>query len=136
MTSPRLADQLLGVGFFSTLPETLRWHLARAGTPSTYEPDAVLFREGDPRSFFAVILSGSVAVEHAHGSAGGLRIATLGAGEVLGEGMLLDDSPHGTAARALVRTETLVFHKEQVDPLLKDKPQLYAALVARAAQAI
>ena len=82
----------------------------------------MLFREGDPRSFFAVILSGSVAVEHAHGSAGGLRIATLGAGEVLGEGMLLDDSPHGTAARALVRTETLVFHKEQVDPLLKDKP--------------
>src|ERR1043166_16253 len=96
----------------------------------------MLFHEGDARTFFVVVLSGSVAIEHGRGSAGGVRLATLGPGEGVGEGMLLDDSPHGTSARALVKTDAIVFHDQQLAPLLKDMPTLYAALVARAAQAI
>ena len=39
---------------------------------------------------------------------------TLGAGESVGEGLLLDDSPHGTSARALQQTEAFVLRAEQV----------------------
>ena len=81
-------------------------------------------------------MSGSVAIEQGRRGAAGARLATLGAGEVVGEGMLLDESPHGTSARAVAATEAIVFHKAQLDPLLKDTPTLYSALVARAANAI
>jgi hypothetical protein len=57
-----------------------------AGSPRTFAVDELLFREGDERTFFAVILRGNVTIEH------GLE---------------------GT----------------RLEPLLKDKPALYAALV-------
>ncbi len=50
--------------------------------------------------------------------------------------MLLDDAPHGTAARALVKTEALMFRQSVLAPLLRDQPGLHAALITRAARAI
>ncbi|HET7630991.1 MAG TPA: aspartate ammonia-lyase [Gemmatimonadaceae bacterium] len=126
-------ELLKGIAFFDTLAESLRWHLIRAGTPTTFESGALLFREGDPREFFAVILSGSVAIETANHAG---PLATLGAGEVVGEGMLLDDTPHGTSARALVATEAVLFGRVNLEPLLKDQPALHAALIQRAGRAI
>ena len=126
-------EQLRGNPFFESLPDSLRWHLIRAGVPTTYEAGAMLFRKGDLREFFAVILTGSVAIEQelSHNP-----LATLGTGEVVGEGMLLDRSPHGASARALVKTDAILFDKDHLDPLLKDNPALHAALVTRAARAI
>ena len=133
MTPHAWQEHLQGIAFFDSLPDSLRWHLVRAGVPTTLEPGATLFREGDPREFFAVVLSGSVAV----GTGGSTTpLATLGAGEVVGEGMLLDDTPHGTTARALVKTEALLFDRARLAPLLKDQPGLHAALIQRAARAI
>ena len=132
--TPRTTQSMLkGVQFFDTLTDSLIWHLVRAGVPTTFEPGVTLFREGDPRTFFAVVLTGSIAIETSNKQT---PLATLAAGEVVGEGMLLDDSPHGTTARALVTTEALVFTKERLDPLLRDTPALHAALVGRAARAI
>jgi aspartate ammonia-lyase len=133
MTPSARQQELEDVPFFRSLPDSLRWHLIRAGVPTTYEAGAPLFREGDAREFFAVVLSGSVAIEHANSPS---PLATLGPGEVIGEGVLLDDSPHGTSGRALVRTEALLFPKHTLDPLLKNTPALHAALVTRAARAI
>jgi aspartate ammonia-lyase len=61
---------------------------------------------------------------------------TLGAGEAVGEGVLLDDSRHGTSARALQPTEAFLLSAEQLEGMIKDHPQLFAALVGRAARAI
>ena len=132
-TTSSASDLLRGVKFFDGLPDTLLWHLSRAGTQRTFAADALLFREGEERSFFAVILHGNVGIEH---GAEGTRLASLGVGEVLGEGVLLDEPRHGTSARALLETEVLLFEKQRLDPMLKDKPALHAALVARAAQVI
>ena len=126
-------EQLKDNPFFESLPDSLRWHLFRAGVPTTYEPGAMMFRKGDAREFFAVILTGSVAIEQ---ELDPNPLATLGTGEIVGEGMLLDQSPHGTSARALVATEALLFNKTRLEPLLKDNPALHAALVTRAARAI
>ena len=126
-------EQLRDNPFFESLPDSLRWHLVRAGVPTTYEAGAMLFRKGEPREFFAVIVTGSVAIEQELSPG---PLATLGTGEVVGEGMLLDRSPHGASARALVKTEAILFSQDRIDPLLKDNPALHAALVTRAARAI
>ena len=118
-------EQLRDNPFFESLPDSLRWHLVRAGVPTTFEAGAMLFRKGDLREFFAVVLTGSVAIEQ---ELSPNPLATLGAGEVVGEGMLLDRSPHGTSARALVTTEAILFDKDRLDPLLKDNPALLKGL--------
>jgi aspartate ammonia-lyase len=65
-----------------------------------------------------------------------VRLVTLGAGESVGEGILLEDSAHGTSARAVQKTEAYVLTKNQVETMRSNHPMLYAALIGRAARAI
>jgi aspartate ammonia-lyase len=83
----------------------------------------------------ALVVSGAVAIEKQLNGRP-VRLATLGAGEAVGEGLLLDDSTHGTTARALSDTSALVLAREQVAEMIREAPTLYAALVGRAARAI
>ena len=132
------ADQLHGIAFFDGLPKALLWHLAKAGERVTLDVDQLLFREGDTRAFFCVILSGSVAIERANmeGDGAAIRLAIFSAGDVLAEGSLLDSSPHGSSARATQPTTIIRFATSALEPLFRDKPVLHAALVSRAAKAI
>jgi aspartate ammonia-lyase len=133
MTSTPNAETLKGVAFFDGLPSTLLWHLGKIAESRTLAVDEFLFTEGSERRFFGVVLTGTLAIEH---GAAHERLAALGAGEVIGEGVLLEDVTHGTSARAVTATTMLLFPKSTLAPLLKDQPSLHAALVARAAQAI
>ena len=128
-------ELLRAMDFLAGLPDGHFWHLARAVTPADFAPDDFLFREGDPRRFLALLVSGTVAIEK---SVGGRveRLATLGAGEAVGEGILLDDTRHGTSARTLQPAHALVISEERARQLLSEQPAVYAALVARAARAI
>ena len=126
---------LSGIDFFDGVNEQLLWHLAKIGESVEYAPDSLLFEPGDRRSALWVILTGNVAIESVHGE-DRMRIATLGAGQVLGEGLLLAEADHATAGRALMPTRTVRFAREALEPLLKDKPALHAALVSSSARAI
>jgi aspartate ammonia-lyase len=57
-------------------------------------------------------------------------------GEAVGEGIFLDDSAHGTSARAVQPTTAVVLAAEQVSTMLAESPAVYASLVARAARTI
>ncbi|MEP6620410.1 MAG: aspartate ammonia-lyase [bacterium] len=131
-----MRDELRALSFLDGLTDTAVHQLARLVQPVEYDVDALLFEEGQPRSLLALIVSGAVAIEKGKSAARPVRLATLGAGEAVGEGLLLDDSSHGTTARALVRTRVFVLTQSQAQDMLKETPTLYAALVARAARAI
>ena len=83
---------------------------------STYfDPDEFLFEEGDPGECAYIIESGSVEVSLDKGGRK-LIIATLGAGEVLGEMAIIDSSPRTATARAIERTKVTAIplaHVEQ-----------------------
>ena len=128
-------DRLRQAEFLENLPDSALHQLSKLVAPESYECDAVLFEEGAPRAFMAIILSGAVAIEKGRNGRP-VRLVTLGAGQALGEGLLLDDSPHGTSARAIQRTEAFVLRADQVAEMLKEYPSLYAALVSRAARSI
>ncbi|HVZ77615.1 MAG TPA: aspartate ammonia-lyase [Gemmatimonadaceae bacterium] len=128
-------EQLRKAHFLAGLTDSALHQLAQLVKPATFEPDAVLFQEGSPRTFLAILTEGAVVIEkHREGRA--VRLVTLGAGEALGEGMLLDTTPHGTSARALLRTAAFVVSAEQVQQMLREYPSLYAALVSASARAI
>ncbi|HEX7122689.1 MAG TPA: Crp/Fnr family transcriptional regulator, partial [Gemmatimonadaceae bacterium] len=135
MSHAAIREQLRATRFLDGLTETAIHQLARLVTPVSWEADKVLFEEGSPREFAAIVIQGAVAIEKSLNGRP-VRLVTLGPGEAVGEGLLLDDSPHGTSARTLQPTEAFVLTAKQVADLVKDSPTLYAALVGRAARAI
>jgi aspartate ammonia-lyase len=138
MSPHATAESLRNIAFFEGLPDTLVWHLAKVGEPATFVADDLIFGEGTPREFFAVILDGNVAIERNDPSRPGvtIRLATFGAGSVLGEGALLEPTPHGSSGRATRATKVLKFRSSELESVFRDKPALHAALVSRAARVI
>ena len=130
-----ILTQLKALPFVAGLPDAQLWRLAHAVEPHSFATDDVFFSEGDERRMFALVVAGGVAIEK---TAGGrtTRLVTMGPGEAIGEGMLLDDTRHGTTARAVIAGELLILTKEKLAEVVKDNPHLYAGLVARAARAI
>ena len=128
-------EQLRQAHFLETVNESALHQLSKLVEPQRFETDALLFSEGAPRRFMAILASGAVAIEKSVNGAP-VRLVTLGAGEAVGEGVLLDDAPHGTSARALQPTEAFVLAADKLDTMIKEHPQLFAVLVGRAARAI
>jgi aspartate ammonia-lyase len=135
MSTTAIRDQLRAISFLDGLTDSAYHQLARLISAVRYETDEILFEEGAPRELLAMVVSGAVAIEKQMNGRP-IRLVTLGAGEAVGEGLLLDDSKHGTSARALQPTDVYVLRREKVQDMLKEHPQLYAALVGRAARAI
>jgi aspartate ammonia-lyase len=130
-----ITKTLQRVPFFAGLGDPLLQQLSTSATPTTFFVGDRLFSEGGERAFFAVILTGSVGIEKSHGGIV-TRLATLGPGEVVGEGVLLDDSPHSTSGVALEITQALLFRQADLAPLLERTPALHAALLSRTARSI
>jgi aspartate ammonia-lyase len=128
-------DLLSRIAFFENLPEQLIWHLAKAAEEHDYQPDDRLFRAGEPRRAIWVLLGGTLAIEAPFGDVP-TRFATLSAGDIVGESLLFGDETHHTEGRVLQAVTALRFDRGTLEPLLKDQPRLYAALIARAAKVI
>ena len=136
MTTPaEIADALRATSFLEGFTDAHLWKLSRHVAPLTLVPDETIFNEGEARQRFAILIDGAVAIEKSSDGRT-TRLVTLGAGEAVGEGLLLDDSAHGTTARVIMPGTAMVLAREQLDDITREAPQLYAALVARAARAI
>ena len=135
LTPAEIATRLESASFVAGFSEAYLWRLARAVKPRRVAVDETLFEEGDPRRLFAIVLSGADAIEKAH-EGRVTRLATLGAGDAVGEGIFLDDEPHGTTARMIMPGDVLIMTRPELDALVKEHPQLYAALVNRSARTI
>ena len=135
MSTTAIRDQLRAISFLDGLTDSAYHQLARLVNGVRYDTDEILFEEGAPRAFLAMVVNGAVAIEKQMNGRP-IRLVTLGAGEAVGEGLLLDDSKHGTSARALQPTEVYVLRADKVADIMKEHPQLYAALIGRAARAI
>jgi aspartate ammonia-lyase len=135
MSPSPIRDQLRQAEFLEGVTDSGLHQLTKLVTPVTYECDQVLFEEGSRREFLAILISGAVAIEKGLNGRP-IRLVTLGAGQAVGEGLLLDELPHGTSARAIQRTEAYLLSTAQVHEMIKEYPTLYAALVGRAARSI
>ncbi|HEY0931070.1 MAG TPA: aspartate ammonia-lyase [Gemmatimonas sp.] len=136
MTTPaEIADLLRETHFLDGFTDAHLWKLSRHVTPLDLVADETIFNEGEPRQRFAILVSGAVAIEKASDGRS-TRLVTLGPGEAVGEGLLLDDSNHGTTARVIMPGKAMLLSRTQIEDITREAPQLYAALVAKAARAI
>jgi len=135
MTSSTIREHLRETRFLTGLTDTAIHQLAKLVTRVSYAGNQLIFEEGSPREVAVIIHTGAVAIEkNVNGRP--VRLVTLGSGDSVGEGLLLDETPHGTTARTLSATEAYVLTKERVQEMVKENATLYAALVGRAARAI
>jgi aspartate ammonia-lyase len=133
--STAIREQLRTLSFVEGLTDTALHQLSHLLQPADYASDQLLYSRGDERTIMAIVVSGAVAIEKPLNGQP-IRVATLGAGEAVGEGLLLNDTTHGTTARALTDTSVLLLSREDVAKMIRETPALYAALVGRAARAI
>jgi aspartate ammonia-lyase len=134
MTSA-IREHLREARFLEGLTDTAIHQLSRIVTHVSYAGNQVIFQEGAPREVAVIIHTGAVAIEkQVNGRP--VRLVTLGPGDSVGEGLLLDETSHGTTARTLAPTEAWVLTKDKVQDMVKENSTLYAALVGRAARAI
>jgi CRP-like cAMP-binding protein len=80
MSTTAIRDQLRAISFLDGLTDSAYHQLARLVAPVRYKADEMLFEEGSPRAFLALVVSGAVAIEKQMNSRP-IRLVTLGAGE-------------------------------------------------------
>ncbi|MBK7105066.1 MAG: aspartate ammonia-lyase [Ignavibacteriae bacterium] len=82
-----------------------------------YEKDAILFSENNPHEVLFIIYEGEVELFKRTPFGQEKRLAFFSKYDFLGEGSLIDDSPHSTSARTLLNTKIIIIDKAELTNL-------------------
>ena len=107
--------------------------LVKRGKSVTYSPGDYLFHESTPRQWLGVVTEGEIELTRGqHGRAVKLGVAQPGA--MLGEGVMLDDTPHGASGVARKGAKVWQIPRSEVEALRKEKPDVFYHVVAQVAR--
>ena len=118
---PRIAQVARQLPLFGGLDAEQIQRLASVCTTSTFEPGAIIFREGDGSDRFYVVLEGEAAIAIA--AAGG-SVGMVTSGECLGEMALLTATPHSATATARTVVETAALDRRSLAELIRLRPDI------------
>jgi CRP/FNR family transcriptional regulator, cyclic AMP receptor protein len=95
-----------------------------------FDPDAILFCEGDPSDAVILILSGSADVLRASGD-DAIVLGTVRAGEFVGEMGVLEGRPRSATVRAAERVEAELIERQTFLERISAEPELARKLLLR-----
>jgi CRP/FNR family cyclic AMP-dependent transcriptional regulator len=128
--NPSLLQDLESHPFVSDFSPQDRARLATLAKEVQFEPDQVIFREGDDYSVFYLLGRGMVALElEVPGHV--LRVQTLYAGDVFDWSALLPHAGKHFQARALDAVTALAFEGDQLLASFRADPQFGLAFMLR-----
>jgi CRP-like cAMP-binding protein len=90
------------------------------------EQDAILTEQGKPGQEAYIIVSGEAEV-----TVGTERVATLGAGDLVGEMALIDNGPRSATVRAMTPMKLLALDAAKFRTLLDEHPKANRAIMAK-----
>jgi NNP family nitrate/nitrite transporter-like MFS transporter len=128
-TVTSVADLLKRVPWFEDLDEEELKKIARAGTRRSVDADEYVFREGDEGDALYVILEGTVKVTRGAGQGNEIELATLRAGDCLGEIALIDGTPRSASVRAVEPCEFFLIHRREFLTLLTRSSRILADIL-------
>lgn len=102
----------------------------------TYEKDSLLFTENNPRKNLYIIYEGEVELFKKTPFGDEKRLTFFGKYDFIGEGALLDDSPHSTNAKALLESTVFVLSRERFQDLIEDYGSIAIKIFAHVARVI
>jgi CRP-like cAMP-binding protein/GNAT superfamily N-acetyltransferase len=118
---PRIAQAAEKLPLFGGLNAEQIRRVASVCTFLTFEPEAIIFREGDGSERLYVVLEGKAAI--AIDAAGG-SVGMVTGGECLGEISLLTATPHSATATARTVVETAVLDRRNLTELTRLRPDI------------
>ncbi len=126
-------DVLRRLPLFSRIDAAQLKLIAFTSERLTFNDGQTLCIEGEPGDSAFVLLSGAadVVVDTPDGA---MHVSTLGPGESVGEIAILCDVPRTATVRAVGEVEALRIGKDRFLQLLRELPDLAAALVAELAR--
>ena len=122
------ASQLQRVPLFATLPPDVLDTLARRLELERFEPQDVIFKQGEMGERLYIVERGQVDVLAANPAGGQRRLAILRAGEHFGEMALLYDVPRSATVRARTPVQLYSLNKADFQELLLRVPRLREGL--------
>src|SRR4249920_2935481 len=113
-------------------PEELAAVLQR-GTAVDYKGGDYLFHESTPRQWLGLVMEGEIdLVRGQHGQS--VLIGVAQAGAILSEGVMLDDTPHGTSARTHQGARVWQIQRAELDQVRAEQPEIFYRLVGQIAR--
>jgi CRP/FNR family transcriptional regulator, cyclic AMP receptor protein len=115
---------------FSTLaPEELA-RVAEVASSDRFEPEQIVFREGDSSDSCYVIRSGHACALREHGDGRIMTLARFGPGDIFGELAMLDDHRRSATIKAIDELEVIAILGPDMLRLLGEHPQISVKLIA------
>src|SRR5436190_12050746 len=103
------------------------------GTSVTYRPGDYLFHESTPRQWLGLVVEGEIdLVRGQHGHRVLIGLAQPGA--VLGEAVMLDDTPHSTSAVTHQGAKVWQISRAELDLVRNENPEVFYRLVGQVAR--
>jgi aspartate ammonia-lyase len=105
----------------------------RRGASVIYKAGDYLFHESTPRQWLGLLMEGEVnLVRGQHGQSVLIGLAQPGA--ILGEGVMLDDSPHITSAVTYQGCQVWQISRAELDKVRLENPEVFYRLVGQVAR--
>ena len=114
--------------FFRSFEQAALEQLERDVRLRDVPPGGVVVREGDPGASLFIVITGLLDAS-LHGQGAAMRVVgRLAPGDVFGEMSLLTGAARSATVIARTETTLLEIGKEQLEPILRDRPQVIAEL--------
>ena len=110
--------------------------IAGCATEATFDPEAILFREGEPADRFYLIETGRIALEAHEAADRTARVQELGAGDVLGWSWLFPPFVWHFGSRALAPTSVIVVNGARLLIACHENHDLGYDIMKRVAQIV
>ena len=123
------AELLARVPLLSGLEPAELERIAQVAIPRSFPKGARIFHEGDQSDACYVIRAGEVRVTREHPDGRAIALATLGAGELVGELAMLDGGVRSASVETLTDVDMLAIAATDMRGLLERNAQITAKLV-------
>jgi CRP-like cAMP-binding protein len=128
-TAGEIVELLGRVPVFSTLDHDDLERVAELAVPRSFEPDQVVFREGDASDTCYVVRSGSARAVREHPDGRTITLATFGPGDFFGELAMFEDERRSATVEAVQATSTVAVLGPDMRRLMVQHPQISSRLV-------
>ena len=119
-----ILEVLQGIPLFSHLPKGHLREVAKLCFDETYAPGQVIVKQLEDGQHMVAIVAGTAQVTR-----DGKTLATVGAGDVVGEMALIDGLRRSAAVVADTQVEGIVLHRTSFLNLLDDNPSMTRSLL-------
>ncbi len=124
------------VELFKDLSDDERGLFSRSIEVLEFEPSQLIFEENSHRKNLFIIYEGEVELFKKSPYGEEKRLSFFGKYDFLGEGSLMDDYPHSTSARALLKTTLLAISRDAFRKLCEENPAIGTKILSSIARVI